>query len=146
MKKVLILCTGNSCRSQMAEAFMREISDGRIEAFSAGLEPTEVNPHAIRVMKEAGIDISDHKSKDVKDILGRERFDSVIFVCHHAEQNCPRIFPFTMQKLSWPFEDPAAFKGTEEETLAKFREIRDQIKAKIEIWLEQQEFERDQVG
>ncbi|MBD3383183.1 MAG: arsenate reductase ArsC [candidate division Zixibacteria bacterium] len=136
-QKVIFLCTGNSCRSQMAEGFLRNIADDRYEVFSAGLEPKQVNPYAIKVMQEDGIDISHHKSKDLKNYLGRVNFSKAVFVCHNAEQNCPSIYPFAFEKLSWPFEDPAAFEGDEESTLNKFREIRDQIKNRIQNWLEE---------
>ncbi len=134
-QKVLFLCTGNSCRSQMAEGFLRKYAGDRFEVFSAGLDPRPVHPLAVRVMDEIGIDISGQQSKGVDTVLGKQSFKHAIFVCQDAEENCPSIYPFALEKLSWPFEDPAAFEGTEEATVANFREIRDQINKKIQEWL-----------
>jgi len=128
MKKILFLCTGNSCRSQMGEGFMRHMAGNKFEVFSAGVEPTEVNPYAIKVMAEAGIDISSHKSKSVNEFLEQE-FDYVITVCNHAKQVCP-IFPGQYERIHWDIEDPADAKGSEQEKLAFFRKIRDEIKEK----------------
>ena len=128
MKKILFLCTGNSCRSQMGEGFMRHMAGNKFEVFSAGVEPTEVNPYAIKVMAEAGIDISSHKSKSVNEFLEQE-FDYVITVCNHAKQVCP-VFPGQYERIHWDIEDPADAKGSEQEKLAFFRKIRDEIKEK----------------
>ena len=128
MKKILFLCTGNSCRSQMGEGFMRHMAGNKFEVFSAGVEPTEVNPYAIKVMAETGIDISSHKSKSVNEFLEQE-FDYVITVCNHAKQVCP-IFPGQYERIHWDIEDPADAKGSEQEKLAFFRKIRDEIKEK----------------
>lgn len=135
-KKLLIVCAQNSCRSQMAEGFFKEMAADRFEIFSAGMEPTEVNPRAIEVMKEIGVDISDQRSKGMKEVLGKHNFAYVIFVCEKAEESCPRIYPTIGGELiSWPFEDPVAHKGPAEDKMNKFREVRDNIKDKIREWL-----------
>ena len=121
----------------MAEGLLRHFAGDRFEVYSAGLEPKAVNPYAIRAMQEIGIDISGHRSKDVMEYLGRVNMGIVITVCSNAEERCP-IFPFTTQRLHWPFEDPAAFMGSEAETLAKFREVRDQISERLQAWLREQ--------
>jgi len=131
---VLFLCTANSARSQMAEALLRKHAGDRYEALSAGMEPTTVHPLAVRAMNEVGIDISGQRSKSVKEYLGKIPFGHVIFVCARAEKNCPYLYPPLVPK-SWPFEDPAACQGTEEECLEKFRQVRDEIAAHIEAWL-----------
>ncbi len=128
MKKILFLCTGNSCRSQMGEGFMRHMAGNKFEVFSAGVEPTEVNPYAIKVMAETGIDISSHKSKSVNEFLQQE-FNYVITVCDHAKQVCP-VFPGQYERIHWDIEDPAHAEGSEQEKLAFFRKIRDEIKEK----------------
>jgi len=134
-QNVLFLCTGNSCRSQMAEGFLRKYASERFDIYSAGLDPRMVNPLAVQVMGEIGIDISGQTSKGVETVLGKQSFKHAIFVCHQAEENCPSIYPFALEKLSWPFEDPAAFEGNEDKTVAKFRQVRDQIDRKIQEWL-----------
>ena len=121
----------------MAEGLLRQFAGDHFEVYSAGLEPKSVNPYAIRAMQEIGIDISGHRSKDVMEYLGRVNMGIVITVCSNAEERCP-IFPFTTQRLHWPFEDPAAFMGSEAETLAKFREVRDQIRDRLQAWLREQ--------
>jgi arsenate reductase (thioredoxin) len=131
---VLFLCTGNSARSQMAEAFLRHHAGNQFEVYSAGLEPRPINPLIIRVMEEIGYDLRDQYSKDVAQFLFRQHFGYVITVCARAEASCP-IFPGTVMRLSWPFDDPAAFEGSEAEKLAKFREVRDQIDQRIRSWL-----------
>ena len=113
MKRVLFLCTGNSCRSHMAEGFLRHMAGDKFTVFSAGVKPTKVNPYAIKVMAEAGIDISSHRSKSVDGFLKKE-FDYVITVCNHAKQVCP-IFPGQYKKFHWDIEDPAEISGTEGE-------------------------------
>jgi len=135
--KVLFLCTGNSARSQMAEALLRKHAGDRFEAYSAGLEPKGINPYTIRVMDEIGVDIRGQSSKDVMTYLGRVHFGVVVTVCDNAEKNCP-IFPFTTTRLHWPFEDPARFEGADEAKLARFRETRDLIDARIRAWLAEQ--------
>jgi arsenate reductase len=135
--KVLFLCTGNSARSQMAEAFLRKYGQGQFEPFSAGLEPKGLNPLTVRVMEEIGFDMSGHRSKGIDEYLGKEHFHYLVTVCHDAEQNCPRFWPGVNQRLHWSFEDPAAYIGAEEEKLAKFRQVRDQIQEKVLFWLKE---------
>jgi len=135
MKRVLFLCTGNSARSQMAEAFIRMKGIGRFEARSAGLEPKGVNPFTIQVMQEIGYDMSAHTSKGVREFLGKEHFHYLITVCDHAENNCPSTWPGVNERIHWSFEDPAALEGTDEEKLTKFREIRDLIEKKVTGWI-----------
>ncbi len=127
--RVMFVCTGNSARSQMAEGFAQHIGQGRIEAYSAGMEPSRLNPYAVAVMQEKGIDISQNQSNAFDEDLAR-RMDLVVTVCSNADQRCP-ILPPEVKKFHWPLEDPAAAKGTDTEILAKFREIRDQIEARI---------------
>jgi len=136
--RVLFLCTGNSARSQMAEAFLRKYAGDRFEAHSAGLDPKGVNPFTIQVMQEAGIDISNQTSKGIGTYLGKVLFQYLITVCDDADKNCPTVWPGVNQRMHWSFEDPAAFKGTDEEKLAKFREIRDKLEQRIKTWLDEQ--------
>jgi arsenate reductase (thioredoxin) len=136
--RVLFLCTGNSARSQMAEAFLRTIAGDKYEAFSAGLEPTEIHPLTRRVMAEVGIDISKQYSKPLKDYMGKVHFGYLITVCSEAEKNCPSTFPGMGYRIHWNIEDPAKFVGTEEEKLAKFREIRELVKKKVQEWVASQ--------
>jgi arsenate reductase (thioredoxin) len=131
---VLFLCTGNSCRSQMAEAWLRALGGEDFQVYSAGLEPHGVNPYTITVMEEAGIDMGAHSSKHLDEYMGKIDFDYLITVCGNADERCP-FFPGMGTRLHWPFEDPAAFIGPEQEKLAAFRDARDQIKTKIQSWL-----------
>ncbi|MFA4828522.1 MAG: arsenate reductase ArsC [Thermodesulfovibrionales bacterium] len=127
--KVMFLCTGNSCRSQMAEGFARELGKDIIEPYSAGLTPAGVNPKAIAVMKEIGIDISTQSSKGIdNDFLGK--MDIIITLCGHAEAMCPMTPPW-MKKIHLPVEDPVGTIGTEEEIMNAFRKARDEIKEKV---------------
>lgn len=135
-KKVLFLCTGNSCRSQMAEAWLRALGGESFEVYSAGLEPHGVNPYTIKVMEEVGFDMSDHRSKHLDEYKNKMTFDYLITVCGNADERCP-FFPGMGTRLHWPFEDPAAFVGPEGEKLDAFRDVRDQIKTKIQAWLDQ---------
>jgi arsenate reductase (thioredoxin) len=139
MKKIktLFLCTGNSCRSQMAEGWARALKSDKIEAHSAGIETHELNPNAVKVMAEAGVDISGHKSKNVADLL-HIPFDYVITVCGHANEHCP-IFPGKAKVIHVGFDDPpalaralAAQGANEEKQLAAYRRVRDEIRAFIE--------------
>ena len=125
-KRVLILCTGNSARSQMAEGLLRHDAGDRFEVFSAGVKPSSVRPEAVAVMRELDIDISQHRSKHVDEFTGQE-FDYVLTVCDNARETCP-IFPGAAVKIHKNFADPAATTGSEVERLALFREIRDQIR------------------
>jgi arsenate reductase len=136
-KKVLFLCTGNSCRSQMAEGFLRHLGAGRYEAFSAGVDPSRVNPLSVKVMREAGIDISGQRSKSADEFLGQE-FDHVVTVCDNAKQTCP-TFPGEYKETHWDLEDPAVAKGTEEEKLAVFRKTRDIIERKVKEFLKDEQ-------
>ena len=138
--KVLFLCTGNSARSQMGEALLRKYAGDRFEVHSAGLEPKGLNPYTARVLEEIGVDPSRHRSKSLREYLGRVNFGYLITVCSDAEKNCP-IFPGVSVRLHWPFEDPAKAEGSDEEKLAKFREVRDQIDARIQVWLAEMEEE-----
>lgn len=124
-KRVLILCTGNSARSQMAEGLLRHIAGDRFEVFSAGVEPSHVRPEAIEVMREVGIDISSHHSKSVDEFTDQQ-FDYVITVCDNAAQNCP-MFPGHAERIHWSLEDPATTQGTFEQRLFDFRHVRDEI-------------------
>ena len=128
-KRVLFLCTGNSCRSQMAEGFLRDMAGDMFEVFSAGIKPTQVNLLSIKVMAEAGIDISKHRSKSAMEFIG-QKFDFVVTVCDNAKQTCP-IFPGKYEKIHWDLEDPVEAQGTEEERLVFFRRIRDEIKNNV---------------
>ncbi len=140
--KVLFLCTQNSARSQIAEAFLREHGGGRFEAYSAGCEVAdEVHPYAVKVMEEIGIDIRDQYPKGLKAYMGRMHFGYLVTVCARAEKNCPTVFPGVGLRLSWLFDDPRGAEVAEEERLDKFREVRDQIEAKILHWLEHPEEE-----
>ena len=127
--KVMFICSGNSARSQMAEGFARQFGQGRVEAYSAGMEPSRLNPFAVAAMQEKGIDISSQRSKAFDEKLAR-RMDVVVTVCGNADERCP-ILPPEVKKLHWPLEDPAAAKGTHPEILAKFRYIRDQIETRV---------------
>lgn len=139
-KKVLFLCTGNSARSQMAEAFLREYGSDMFEAHSAGLDPKGIHPMTVQVLEEKGINLEDHYSKSVDEYMGRVNFAFFITVCGHAEQNCPRAFLMSAGKhLHWNFEDPAAATGTTEEKLSEFRQIRDQIETTVKSWLTQKQ-------
>lgn len=137
MKKkiVLILCTGNSARSQMAEGLLRDLAGDQFEVESAGTIASFVRPQAIAAMAEIGIDISGHRSKCLDEFLGT-RFDYVITVCDNANQTCP-VFPGRAERIHWSFEDPAEAKGNEAEIIIEFSRIRDQIRAKLEEFVRQ---------
>lgn len=126
---ILVVCAGNSARSQMAEGLFRHHLGDRYEVQSAGTRPTQVRPEAIAVMGEIGIDISGHRSKSINEFVGQE-FRYVITVCDNANESCP-VFPGKSERIHWSFEDPAAVQGTGEERKAAFRQIRDQIDARI---------------
>jgi arsenate reductase len=125
-KKILVLCTGNSCRSQIAEGYLRHFANGRAEIYSAGIETHGVNPRAIETMKEDGIDISNHTSNNIDEYRDID-FDFVITVCDNAKERCP-FFPTTAKKFHQNFADPAKATGTEEEIKEEFRQVRQQIK------------------
>jgi arsenate reductase len=129
-KRILILCTGNSARSQMAEGLLRHDAGDRFEVESAGTKPSQVRPEAIAAMAEIGIDISGHRSKSVDEFTGQQ-FDYVLTVCDKAKEICP-IFPGNTVTVHRSFEDPAARQGSEEERLAAFRRVRDQIRGYLQ--------------
>lgn len=128
-QRVLILCTGNSARSQMAEGWLRHLAGDRFEVYSAGTHPSSVNPLAIEAMRERGIDMSAHRSKSVSEFLNQP-FDYVITVCDDAAEACP-IFPGPAQRIHWSFADPAAVQGSHDERLAAFRDVRDSLEARL---------------
>ena len=130
-KLVYFLCTGNSCRSQMADGFLSAVGSERYEVKSAGLEAHGLNPRAVQVMSEAGVDISQNSS-DVIDPEILNRADYVITLCGHADEHCPIVQNKQVIKWHWGFDDPAKAIGTEEEIMAQFREVRDAIKARME--------------
>ncbi len=144
MKRVLFLCTGNSCRSQMAEAFLRSLAGDRYEALSAGTDPVPINPDAIRVMAERGIDISRQESKGVKPFLGLG-FPYLITVCDQANERCP-IFPGVVNRLHWSFEDPARAQGPDERRLQVFRRVRDEIETAVGRFVEEADAGRPLTG
>jgi arsenate reductase (thioredoxin) len=130
MKNILVLCTGNSCRSQMAEGYLRHFAGDKANIYSAGIETHGVNPKAIRVMAEDGIDISHHTSNNV-DEYADVSFDFIITVCDNAKENCP-YFPTSAQKFHLDFPDPAKAAGTPDQVINEFRRVRDMIKAYAE--------------
>ncbi|MCP4650853.1 MAG: arsenate reductase ArsC [PVC group bacterium] len=133
-KKVLFLCTGNSCRSQMAEGILRFLDGDDYEAFSAGVNPTDINPLAVRAMAEIDIDITVQRSKSVTEFQD-QAFDFVITVCNNAKQSCP-ILADKHEKIHWDMEDPAEVNGTEEEKMIVFREMRDEIVNRVKKFLQ----------
>ncbi len=131
--RILFLCTGNSCRSQMAEGWARHLKGAVLEPYSAGVDVHGLNPYAVQVMREAGVDISHHRSKHVKELF-HIPFDYVITVCDHANETCP-VFPGRVKRVHVGFDDPpriAATLSTEEEKLAVYRRVRDEIRAFVE--------------
>ncbi len=129
MKRIMFLCTANSCRSQMAEGFAREYSRGELEVYSAGLMAAGIHRRAIAVMKEAGIDITGQQSKEIDErILGK--MDIIITLCSHAEETCPKTAP-SIQRIHWPITDPIGTLGSEEFIMEDFRRARDEIKEKV---------------
>ncbi len=138
-RKVLFVCTGNTCRSQMAVGLLRELAGNRFEPCGAGASPEqEVNPYAVKAMEEIGIDISQQKPKAMEDYLGVEDILHVIVVCGNAQKSCPVFWPGVEpeHRFFWPLDDPAAAKGTEDEMLAIYRKTRDALKEKIYDWLD----------
>ena len=129
-KRVLILCTGNSARSQMAEGLLRHDGGDEYEVYSAGVEKSFVRPQAIAAMQDVGIDISGHRSKSVEEFDGQE-FDYVITVCDNANERCP-VFPGNTKRIHWSFDDPAAAEGDEAAKLAVFKRVRDEIRNKLQ--------------
>lgn len=133
---VLFLCTGNSARSQMAEAILRARAGDVYEVASAGLEPKGVHPLTLEALEEVGISGDGLRSKSSDEFLGKVSVRFAIIVCEKANAMCPTIYPFAVRTLYWPFEDPAAMVGSRDERLERFREVRDQIAVRIDEWLE----------
>jgi arsenate reductase (thioredoxin) len=132
---VLVLCTGNSCRSQMAEGFLRRYQGDKYEVASAGTEPkSEVHPLAVRVMNEVGIDISAQRPRNTTEFLGKVPVHHLLIVCDRANASCPRIWPGSYSRTYMPFDDPAHARGTEEQILAVFRRVRDEIRTAMQTW------------
>jgi len=145
--KFLFLCTGNSARSQMGEAFLRAYAGENFDVFSAGLEPKgEILPVVRTVMSEIGLKMDGQYSKSVNEYLGKVTFAYTVTVCGGAEEKCPRVFLGMGKHMFWPFEDPAAVEGAEEEILAQVRVIRDQMAEKIQSWLREQGIEPAKIG
>lgn len=136
--RVLFLCTGNTARSQMAEGLLRYYADEKFDVYSAGLQPGVIHPMAVQVMNKINIDITNQVAKGVEKYLGKLFIHYLITVCHQAEKNCPSAWPGVQKKLHWSFEDPAAFQGSENQQLDRFRRVRDQIDNKIRLWLIEQ--------
>lgn len=132
---ILILCTHNSARSQMAEALFRHHAGNQFNVYSAGTEQTRVNPLAIRACEELGMDMSGHRSKVLTEYLGKLHVRYLITVCDNAARSCPTVWPGVENRMHWPFADPSAVDGSEEQKLQAFRDIRDEIDAKIQDWL-----------
>jgi arsenate reductase (thioredoxin) len=136
-QRVLFICVHNSARSQMAEAFLDKYAGGRFEVESAGIQPGKLNPIVVDVMREAGLDISQNKTKGVFDLYQQgKQYDYVIAVCDESQSSACPVFPGKAQQLHWAFPDPSKFEGTNEEKLEKVRVVRDSIKQKIQKWLE----------
>jgi arsenate reductase (thioredoxin) len=134
MQRVLILCTGNSARSQMAEGLLRHDGGNSFDVSSAGTKPTRVRPEAVTAMREIGIDISGHRSKSVEQFAGQP-FDYVITVCDNAKETCP-VFPAQTKRIHWSIEDPAALQGSEDERMAAFRHARDELRERLRGFVE----------
>jgi arsenate reductase len=133
--KVLFMCTGNSARSQIAEALLKKYAGDKFDVYSAGLEPKDINPYTKQALQEIGISLEGHYAKHVREYMGKLNFRYLITVCSDAEEKCPATFPGISHRLHWSFEDPAAFIGSDEEKLQKFRDVRDQIDQQIKNWL-----------
>jgi arsenate reductase len=134
--KVLFLCTHNSARSQMAEAFLRKYAGERFEVHSAGLESRGIDPLTMQVMEEAGLSLEGQRSKSLQDHFMKVSFGYLITVCGGADKMCPTL-PGVSKRMHWSLEDPSAFEGTDEEKLTRFREVRDQIETRVVDWLEE---------
>lgn len=133
---ILFLCTENACRSQMGQGLLRHLAGDRFEALSAGIDPAaEVNPLAVQVMAERGIDISAHHPVNAREVLGHVPIRTVIIVCDKAAERCPSSWPQVGERLVWPFQDPCALAGDEDERLALAREVCDAIEARLRAWL-----------
>ena len=134
-RNVIFICTGNSARSIMAEGLLTKYGSEKYTAFSAGMEAKGINPYTVKVLDEIGVDTSTFQSKSVKDIMGRMEFDDAVIVCRKAEEQCPTINADARRIHRWLFDDPVKADGTEEEKLAKFREVRNQIDARLQLWI-----------
>lgn len=135
---VLFVCNGNSARSQMAEALLRHQAGDRFNVFSAGLKHVgSVHPLALQALDEIGVSTEGLRSKGTQEYLGRMRIDYAIIVCSATQQDCPRIEPFASHTLHWPFDDPAAAEGSDEEKLDEFRRVRDEIEQRLAAWVEE---------
>lgn len=134
-KRILFFCKHNSCRSQIAEAYLRNIASDCFDVFSAGLYPELIHPLVDVVMREDRIDISGHTSKSIDLYLGKQMFDWIIIVCWEGEAGCPQLYPFAMNTERWPMSDPASMTGDKEDVLRAFRHTRDQIKQRVQDWL-----------
>lgn len=136
---VLFLCTGNSARSQMAEALLRHHASNRFDAHSAGLQPkSAVHPFALQALEEIGVSTSGLRPKPSRDYLGKVAVAHAIIVCSRVNDSCPIVFPFALRTHYWPFEDPAEWNGSDTEQLEKFREIRDAIDARLQDWIQEE--------
>lgn len=133
--KVLFLCTGNSARSILAEALLRDMAGDRFEVFSAGTEPKGVNPLTLKSLEEIGVSTAGLRSKNLSEYLGQQLFGYVIIVCSHAAESCPTVWPGAQHILHLFFDDPAAAEGSEEQRLQKFREVRDQIRSALQDFI-----------
>lgn len=136
--RVLFLCTGNSARSQMAEAFLRKVAGDRFEVYSAGLEPKAINPFTIQVMQEVDIDVSGQRSKHLDEYLGKKYFQYLITVCDDADRNCPTVLEGVLTRQHWSIPDPSKATGSAEQKLIRFRQVRDLINARVKDWLAEQ--------
>jgi arsenate reductase len=136
-RNVLFLCTHNSARSQMAEAFLRKYAGDRFNAYSAGLEPTEIDPMTREVMREVGLDLEGQYAKGVETYLAKLLISHLVIVCDRAEKECPHSWPGIQERLFWSFEDRVGTEGSREERLHAFRQVRDRIEQRIESWLEE---------
>ena len=134
---VLFLCTGNSCRSIIAEALLRARGGDRFEAYSAGVQPKGIHPLTVQVLSEIGIDTRGLRSKDVAEYVGTLWVHYLVVVCHNAQESCPRGFHGRVERLFWELDDPPAFQGTDDERLNKFREVRDEIDRCVQGWIAQ---------
>ena len=141
---VLFVCSQNSARSQMAEGWLRHLAGDRYKVFSAGIESSQVNPFAVEVMKDAGVDISGQTSNSTEEYLGKLPVTYLVVVCDKAAEKCPTSWPGVRMRFFWPFPDPAAAEGSDDAKREAFRDVRDQIKTKIENWLS--EIEEPTVG
>jgi arsenate reductase len=134
-KRVLFFCKHNSCRSQMAEAYLKKLAGEQFEVFSAGLYPEMIHPFVDVVMQEDGVSIHGQTAKSIDLYLGKEPLDHIIIVCQEGEAECPRLYPFALAVERWPLPDPAQVQGDKETILAAFRRTRDEIKRRIEQWI-----------